>query len=61
MNKVNASLVKSAGVPDCSMCGGDGMVERQHPRYGQPSCTDPTITILCPKCFPSREVTEVIS
>ncbi len=61
MNKVHASLVRSAGVPDCRTCGGEGMVEQRNPLYGQRSCPDPTITVLCPTCFPSREITEVVS
>lgn len=61
MNRIRAEHVRSAGVPDCRTCGGEGTVERRHPRWGQPSCPDPTITVLCPQCFPSRELTEVIS
>lgn len=60
MNRVHISLVENAGVPDCPTCGGEGMVEETHPMWGNPRCPEPTITVLCPTCFPSRELTEVV-
>ncbi len=34
----------------CPACDGEGVVEVDHPRYGTPSCPEPTVRRTCGPC-----------